>query len=127
MSLGCAEKYPPKECEECKSTFVTSNNLRRHRESMHSHSGSLPEFACLVTGCEAVFTNADLLVTHGLAHQMNGQGHVSIHRRCKFTHIYKALRLTHSSFFNSPSILSSMHIMKSVTIQEYHMLMGIWI
>ncbi|KAK3894565.1 hypothetical protein Pcinc_001720 [Petrolisthes cinctipes] len=68
------KKYPPKECGECKSTFVTSNNLRNHYEAIHSHSGSLPEFACLVTGCGAVFTNADLLVTHSLSHQTNGQG-----------------------------------------------------
>lgn len=93
---------------------------------MHSHSGSLPEFACLVSGCEAVFTNADLLVTHGLAHQMNGQGQVSIQKRCEFTHIYKGLPLTHRSFFNSSSIVSSVYIIKSVTIHEYHMIQSNW-
>ncbi|XP_045624676.2 uncharacterized protein [Procambarus clarkii] len=64
-------KYPPVECQECKVSFVTDSNLKRHNEVLHSQD-SIPEceFVCLVPGCGAVFNNADLLVTHRMAHQV---------------------------------------------------------
>ncbi|XP_050721013.1 uncharacterized protein LOC127000915 isoform X2 [Eriocheir sinensis] len=74
------EKSPPVECLECKSTFVTERNLRNHQEAVHgvARESLAQEFVCSAAGCDATFTNEDLLVTHKLAHlpetEANGMG-----------------------------------------------------
>uniref|UniRef100_A0A0P4W0Y7 Uncharacterized protein n=1 Tax=Scylla olivacea TaxID=85551 RepID=A0A0P4W0Y7_SCYOL len=69
-------KNPPVECVECKSTFVTEQNLKSHQAAVHSEAkeSAVQEFPCTAPGCDASFTNEDLLVTHRLAHLPESEG-----------------------------------------------------
>ncbi|XP_063588848.1 uncharacterized protein LOC134765995 [Penaeus indicus] len=65
-------KYPPVECQNCKASFVTYANLEKHQELVHGQvTNPLSEFSCSSPGCNALFPNADLLLTHQLAHQID--------------------------------------------------------
>ncbi|XP_042239472.1 uncharacterized protein LOC121877707 isoform X2 [Homarus americanus] len=65
-------KYPPVECQNCKASFVTDANLKRHQEVVHDRANKpVLEFLCPDPGCDAVFSNGDLLVTHRLVHEVD--------------------------------------------------------
>ncbi|XP_068249240.1 uncharacterized protein [Palaemon carinicauda] len=70
-------KLPPVECQRCKASFVTEENLSRHKKLAHGDvneseaESPLMEHACNTPGCGAFFPNAELLVTHSLAHQID--------------------------------------------------------
>ncbi|KAK7069294.1 hypothetical protein SK128_012734 [Halocaridina rubra] len=66
------KRTPPIECQKCKASFVTEENLKRHQDNIHGGETSVSktEHVCPAIGCEAVFYNSELLVTHSLVHQL---------------------------------------------------------
>ena len=69
------------ECYKCKASFVTEENLTRHKKIAHGELSNPTSdgvattpvviHACITPGCGAFFPNAELLVTHSLAHQID--------------------------------------------------------
>ncbi|CAL4077506.1 unnamed protein product, partial [Meganyctiphanes norvegica] len=61
-------------CNICQTTFVSDSNLEIHKEEYHKSEGTENnKLSCSLLNCQATFTNAELLATHKVSHELRDE------------------------------------------------------
>ncbi|CAL4113514.1 unnamed protein product, partial [Meganyctiphanes norvegica] len=67
-------KHQPVQCNICRATFVSDSNLEIHKEEYHESEGTeKTKLSCSLSNCPAKFTNAELLATHKVSHELRDE------------------------------------------------------